>query len=379
MSMASQSSWRVAVVLGTRPEAIKLAPVIRELSAQPDADLLVVSTGQHREMLDQILSSLGITADHDLRLMAPRQTLSSLTARALEAMTALLEQDKPDVVVVQGDTTTAFAAGLAAFYARIPVCHVEAGLRTGDPDNPFPEELNRALIGRLARWHCAPTDLAVANLEREGVGTSGILLTGNTVIDNLLWAVDRNAGTSHFITDRRRLLVTLHRRETQGEPMRLIAEALRGLADRGDTEIVLPLHKSPAVRESLVPTLGDHPAVRLIEPLDYLDFTRTLASCDLVLTDSGGVQEEAPTLGKPVLVLRETTERPEGVDAGTAILVGTDPGAISRAATELLDDAALYAAVGQRVNPYGDGRAAQRIVGLLRTHFVAGSGIESAA
>lgn len=353
------------IVLGTRPETIKLAPVVRAL-LERDVEPIVVATGQHREMLDQALHDVAVVPDHDLEVMAPRQTLASLTVRLLAAIEPLLASTRPDVVVVQGDTTTAFAAGLAAFYAQVPVAHVEAGLRTNRIDNPFPEELNRRMVGQLATWHFAPTSRAAQNLRREGVDEKTIRVTGNTVIDNLLWTLDRSGGQSAFGSRWGcRVLVTLHRRESQGRVMEGVAWAIGRVADRGDVEVVLPLHQNPAVRAAILPRLEAHPAVRLVEPLGYLDFTRTLADADLVLTDSGGVQEEAPSLGKPVLVLRETTERPEGVEAGTALLVGTSPSDIVERTTELLDDDALRRRIGRRVNPYGDGHAARRIVEAL--------------
>jgi UDP-N-acetylglucosamine 2-epimerase (non-hydrolysing) len=357
----------VAVVFGTRPEAIKLAPVIRELTDRGHAPI-IVNTGQHRELLDPLLQRLAITTTVDLDVMRDNQPLSGLTARLADSLGEALRKFRPDAVIVQGDTTTALCGALAAFYERIPVAHVEAGLRSGVLDDPFPEELNRRLVSQLARWHFAPTSRAADALRNEGVDVSNIELTGNTVIDNLFWVVERDLGRSAFASEGpevRRILVTLHRRENQGYRMRGVAEVLRRLAGRGDVEIVLPLHRSPSVREVLVPALGGQAGITLVEALDYPDFTATLAACDLVITDSGGVQEEAPSLGKPVLVARDTTERPEAIEAGAARLVGTDVAALSETASALLDDADLYASMASVVNPFGDGKAAARIVGRL--------------
>lgn len=362
------------VVFGTRPEVIKMAPVVREMLSRADTDPIVVSTGQHREMLDQMTQDLGIHVHHDLALMRDRQDLCDLTALAISGVGRLIRQTAPDVVLVQGDTTTAFAAGVAAFYSKTPVAHVEAGLRSGDPADPFPEEVNRRLVADLASVHFAPTEGASQNLRNEGVPSEAIAVTGNTVIDNLFWILAQNRGTSAFMTrDKLKILVTLHRRENQGQTMADIGRCLRDIAARDDVEVVLPLHMSPAVREALLPSLRNSRNVRLVEPLNYQDFTRTLNECDLVVTDSGGVQEEAPSLGKPVLVVRETTERPEGVAAGTALLVGTDPLVLEARLTELLDSPSLRGAIGRRANPYGDGTAAARIVEILRRSYFATS------
>lgn len=367
MPRISPTPPRVLVVLGTRPEAIKLAPVCRALAASTGLELRLVSTGQHREMLDQMLSRLQLRPHHELALMRERQSLPALTARLGEALAEVIDEDRPDAVLVQGDTTTAYCGALAAFYARVPVGHVEAGLRTGLLDNPFPEEANRRLIGQLARWHFAPTARAAANLHAEGIGRAQVMVTGNTGIDNLLWAVNEGQGRHAFRTEGEswRILVTLHRRENQGEAMRGLAVALRQLTLRGDVEVLLPLHLSPAVREALLPVVEHCAGVTVVEPLDYLDFTASLQACDLVLTDSGGVQEEAPTLGKPVLVLRETTERPEAIEAGTAELLGVDPARVVGRVSELLDDAQQYARMAHAVNPFGDGKAAGRILDRL--------------
>jgi UDP-N-acetylglucosamine 2-epimerase (non-hydrolysing) len=359
------------LVLGTRPEAIKLAPVARAMATGTQFEPIVVTTGQHREMLHQMLGLLYVDVRIALDVMRRRQQLSDLTARLVRELGGVMREQRPDLVVVQGDTTTALAGALAAFYEKIPVAHVEAGLRTGVIDNPFPEELNRSLIGRIARWHFAPTSAAARHLTGEGVAGEQVFVTGNTVIDNLLWVLSEGTGTSAFRTGAKRILVTLHRRENQGERMRGMGRALTRLAGRGDVEIVLPLHKSPAVRDVLLPELEGHAGISLVEPLDYLDFAATLAECDLVLTDSGGIQEEAPSLSKPALVLRTTTERPEAVEAGAARLVGTDPEAIVTWAARLLDDPAEYKRMATAGNPFGDGLASARILSQLAEDFAA--------
>ncbi|WP_240982638.1 UDP-N-acetylglucosamine 2-epimerase (non-hydrolyzing) [Streptomyces sp. S3(2020)] len=362
---------RAMLVLGTRPEAIKLAPVARAMAAGPQFEPVVVTTGQHREMLHQMLGMLCVDVRIALEVMRSRQQLSDLTARLVGELGGAMREQRPDLVVVQGDTTTALAGALAAFYEKIPVAHVEAGLRTGVIDNPFPEELNRSLISRIARWHFAPTPAAARHLTDEGIPEEQVFTTGNTVIDNLLWVLAEGTGASAFRTAAKRILVTLHRRENQGERMRGMGRALTRLARRGDVEIVLPLHKSPAVRDVLLPELDGHQGISLVEPLGYLDFAATLAGCDLVLTDSGGIQEEAPSLSKPSLVLRTTTERPEAVEAGSARLVGTDPETIVAWAEKLLDDPVEYRRMAGAGNPFGDGTAARRILDQLAEDFAA--------
>jgi UDP-N-acetylglucosamine 2-epimerase (non-hydrolysing) len=370
---SAQGAIRAMLVLGTRPEAIKLAPVARAMGAAALFEPIVVTTGQHREMLHQMLGLLQVQVRSDLDVMRDRQQLSELTARLVEGLGEVIRAERPDLVVVQGDTTTALAGALAAFYERVPVAHVEAGLRTGVLDNPFPEELNRRLIGRIARWHFAPTARSAGHLTAEGTPSAQVFTTGNTVIDNLLWVLEAGVGRSAFRSGAgsglRKVLLTLHRRENQGDRMRAMGRSVRRLADRGDVEIVLPLHKSPAVREALLPELSDHPRITVTEPLDYLDFAATLADCDLVLTDSGGIQEEAPTLGKPALVLRTTTERPEAVEVGAARLIGTEPEAVLKAAGQLLDDPDAYRRMAAAGNPFGDGRAAERILAQLAEDF----------
>lgn len=354
----------IAIVLGTRPEAIKLAPVIQVLRQNPRWQVTVITTGQHRDMVAQVLGWFGIAWDYDLEIMQPGQTLEQITCRTLERLSPLLQKLAPRLVLVQGDTTTAFAAALTSFYQRIPIGHVEAGLRTDDLWQPYPEEANRRLISQIAQLHFAPTPLAVQYLEQSRV-TGHIHHTGNTVID-ALWQVARQqpaCPVPGLDWQRYRvLLATVHRRENWGEPLARIAQAfLAILAQVPDTALVLPLHPNPQVQAVLKPLLADHPRIFLTPPLDYPQLVAALQRCTLVLTDSGGIQEEAPAFGKPVLVLRETTERPEAVTAGTAVLVGTDTEQIIGKAVQLLNDAAAYAQMAHAVNPFGDGQAAQRI------------------
>lgn len=361
---------KVMTIFGTRPEAIKMAPVVSELARHPEFSVCVTVTAQHREMLDQVLRLFAITPDYDLDIMAPGQTLYDVTSRALLGLRTCLQQERPDVVLVHGDTTTTFAGALAAFYEQIPVGHVEAGLRTGDIYSPFPEEMNRRLTGRLARYHFAPTPETKANLLRENVAEESIFVTGNTVIDALLQTVgrpfDANMLPVKLDPSRRTLLVTTHRRENLGDPMRDVYRALRRiLEDVPNLELVFPVHKNPAVREVVWAELGDVPHVHLIEPLDYEPFAQLMAQSDLILTDSGGIQEEAPGLGKPVLVLRDTTERPEAVAAGTVNLVGTAEEDVYREAKRLLTDDDAYRRMANSINPYGDGKAAGRIAQAL--------------
>jgi UDP-N-acetylglucosamine 2-epimerase (non-hydrolysing) len=365
---------KILVVYGTRPEAIKLAPVISALAASPLHQPVVVVSGQHRSMLDQVNAVFGIVPRYDLDLLRERPSLTGITTGALEGLVPILETESPDLVVVQGDTTTVFAAALAAFYARIPVAHVEAGLRTFDRYNPFPEEINRRLATTLTSLHLAPTAASRNNLLREGIDPGAISVTGNTVIDALLDINARNLPVSDPALARlaefeRVVLVTSHRRESWGEPLARTARALSRLAlEFPDVLFVVPAHLNPAVRDVLLPPLRERKNVLVTEPLDYVDMVHVLAAAHLVITDSGGVQEEAPSLGKPVLVLRETTERPEAVSAGTVRLVGTDEELIVSTARELLTDSAAYASMARAVNPYGDGRAAGRIVAAI-SHF----------
>ena len=358
---------RVGIVIGTRPEVIKLAPVISELRRTDHAETVVISTGQHRELLDQMLAQFSLAADIDLNVMRPAQRLSELTADLMRRLGDAFRAVEPDRVIVQGDTTTTMCAALAAFYERATIAHVEAGLRTGDCNAPFPEELNRRVVARVASLHFCPTPASAANLVAEGVPQDDVYITGNTVIDALLWAVDHARRLPPPVprTRPRRILLTLHRRESHGEAMRSVCDAVRTLAARGDTEVVFPVHRNPAVRDVVVPSLAGVAGVHLCEPLDYLALVQVLDSCDLVLTDSGGLQEETPALGKPVLVLRDTTERPEAVAAGVAALVGTNSDLIVKEAATLLDDPVAYAAMAHRENPFGDGLASRRIAHAL--------------
>lgn len=361
---------RILVVVGTRPEAVKLAPVVHALQQAPWAEPRVLATAQHRQLLDQIHAFFGITPDRDLDLMRPDQTLADLTARMIAAMDPVLAAERPGLVLAQGDTTTVMVTALCCFYRKIPFGHVEAGLRTGDVHNPFPEEMNRVLVGRMAALHFAPTAGSAQNLLREGVPATSVQVTGNTVIDALLWAAERVDPAAFAPPPGKRLvLVTAHRRENFGQPFEQVCAALRQLADRPDVQLVYPVHPNPNVRDVAHRVLGRHPSIRLVDPLDYPDMVAAMRACDLILTDSGGVQEEAPSLGKPVLVLRTTTERPEGVAAGAARLVGTDKNRIVEQASRLLDDARAYQAMASVQNPYGDGRAAKRIVQAIGAHL----------
>ena len=371
----SPAPHRVMTVYGTRPEAIKMAPLVAALEADDRIEPVVAVTGQHREMLDQVNALFGIRPAHDLDLMAPGATLAEITARTVLATSALLRETRPDVVVVQGDTTTVLATGLAAFYEHIPVVHLEAGLRTGDVRSPFPEEANRRLTAPLADLHLAPTATSKANLVRESIDGSRVPVTGNTVIDALQWTTAQPVefddprvaeAVDHAANGRDLLLVTSHRRESWGQRMVETMTAIRDLArDRPDLQVLLPMHRNPIVRDVIEPLLGSLDNVLLTEPLDYHQFAHALAGATVVLTDSGGVQEEAPSLGKPVLVMRDTTERPEAVEAGTVRLVGTDGATIRAAVEELLDDVEAYSAMANAVNPYGDGRAAERSVAAI--------------
>ncbi len=365
-------SIRVCITLGTRPEAIKLAPVIQAFQQSPHCQTQVVLTGQHREMVDQVMALFNLEADRDLAIMQAQQSLTDITCRSLQGLERLFQESQPQVVIVQGDTTTAFAAALAAFYQKIPVGHVEAGLRTDDLFNPYPEEANRRLISQLAQFHFAPTPMAVENLQRSGV-VGQIHHTGNTVIDALLTVADRQPDCPIPGLDwsqYRVLLATVHRRENWGAPLQTIAQGFLQILDTfPDTALLLPLHRNPTVREPLRALLGHHPRVFLTEPLDYAELVGAIQRCYLLLTDSGGLQEEAPSLGKPVLVLRETTERPEAIAAGTAKLVGTAVETIAAAAGELLSNPTAYEAMAIAANPFGDGQASARIRQIIETAF----------
>ncbi|MBQ6021178.1 MAG: UDP-N-acetylglucosamine 2-epimerase (non-hydrolyzing) [Clostridia bacterium] len=358
----------ILLVFGTRPEAIKMCPLVKELKSRAGVKTLVCVTGQHREMLDAVLDSFDVTPDFDLNIMKPRQTLFDVTSSILNGMHGVFEQARPDLVLVHGDTTTAFVASLAAFYERIPVGHVEAGLRTYDLYSPYPEEFNRQAISLTARYHFAPTEKAKENLLAEGKEKNRIFVTGNTAIDALRTTVrkDYSNPTLNELADTRILLMTAHRRENLGEPMRGMFRAIRRIVEEyGDVSVVYPVHLNPAVRSVADEIFGGLDRVRLIEPLDVLDFHNFLARCCFVMTDSGGIQEEAPSLGKPVLVMRDTTERPEGVAAGTLRLVGTAERDVYEACKKLLDDPREYEKMAKAVNPYGDGRASERIADII--------------
>ncbi len=367
---------RVMITFGTRPEAIKMAPLVHAIASHPLLDPIVVVTAQHRQMLDQVLEIFGIAPDVDLDIMRPGQTLPDVTARILQAMTPVLEDLRPDMVLVHGDTSTTLATALAAFYARIPVGHVEAGLRTGNMQSPWPEEMNRRLVAPLCSAHFAPTASSRANLLREGMDEGSVHVTGNTVIDALLQIDARfcsDADLSERIESRfpfldpsrRLVLVTGHRRENFGPGFDRICSALARIARRDDVQVVYPVHLNPRVQEPVKRHLSALDNVHLIEPQDYLPFVHLMRRSYLILTDSGGVQEEAPSLGKPVLVMRDTTERPEAVEAGTVRLVGTDESAIVRQVELLLDDPGAYARMAAAHNPYGDGKASGRIAGIV--------------
>ncbi|MGE8548996.1 MAG: non-hydrolyzing UDP-N-acetylglucosamine 2-epimerase [Alcaligenes sp.] len=368
---------KILTVFGTRPEAIKMAPVVKALAADSAFEARVCVTGQHRQMLDQVLDIFSIRPDFDLNLMKPGQDLSDITCNVLLGMRDVYRQWQPDMILVHGDTTTTLAASLSAYYAKVKVGHVEAGLRTHNKYSPWPEEMNRRQAGALADLHFAPTDQAQAHLLREGTDPDTVHVTGNTVIDALLEVAERVRTDASlrsrfdeqfsFIDPKKRLvLVTGHRRENFGSGFENICIALRQIASRGDVQVVYPVHLNPNVQEPVRRILSGISDVHLIEPLDYLPFVYLMDRCDLLITDSGGIQEEAPSLGKPVLVMRDTTERPEAVQAGTVRLVGTESGAIVSAAKELLDDAAAYELMARAHNPYGDGKAAARICDILK-------------
>jgi UDP-N-acetylglucosamine 2-epimerase (non-hydrolysing) len=366
------SKKRVVTVVGTRPEAIKMAPVIRMLKDESWAEVRVLATAQHRHMLDEVLSSFRIQPNLDLNIMRPNQALTTLTARLLLKLDDVLDTEKPDVVLAQGDTTTVMTVALACFYHGIPFGHVEAGLRTGDMAYPFPEEMNRVVTGRMARLHFAPTESARTNLRAEGIPNEQIFVTGNTVIDALLDVSIRCDDFTPKVSPGNRLvLVTAHRRENFGKPLTEICRAIKFLADmRSDVEFLYPVHPNPNVREVVMNMLGQHPRIHLCDPLEYVPFVAAMKTAYFILTDSGGVQEEAPALGKPVLVLRRETERPEAIKEGVVKLVGPECNAIVRESLQLLDDDHTYRSMARGVSPYGDGRAAERIVNALREFFI---------
>jgi UDP-N-acetylglucosamine 2-epimerase (non-hydrolysing) len=372
--------YRIMIVFGTRPEAIKMAPIVAVIRRDLSIDLRVCVTGQHRQMLDQVLALFEIVPDYDLSLMRPGQTLTELTQNVLSGMERVLQEWRPDMLLVHGDTTTTFGASLAAYYQRIPVGHVEAGLRTGDIYSPWPEEINRCMVGTIAALHFAPTESSRDNLLRENIKLSQIFVTGNTVIDSLLNISSRIEGNADlqaelearfsFLNSRRKLiLVTGHRRENFGAGFESICHGLAELANRSDVQIVYPVHLNPNVQEPVLRILGEAKNIHLIAPQDYLPFVYLMKRSMIILTDSGGIQEEAPSLGKPVLVMRENTERPEAVVAGTVKLVGTNSRKLVSSATTLLDNPSIYQQMTANANPYGDGQSAERIVNILRSHL----------
>lgn len=376
-------SLRVMTIYGTRPEAIKVAPIIRAIEAAEDMENVIVVTGQHREMLDQVNSLFEITPHHDLDIMAGEQTLNSIVGKVIAGVDGILEQEQPDVVLVQGDTSTVMGAAIAAFNRRVPVVHLEAGLRSGHIDSPFPEEANRKLTSQIAALHLAPTETSKSNLTREDVSENDIVVTGNSVVDTLMYATEHLAvrfederlealQQAHLTgTAGRLLLVTAHRRENLGSAMEGIGRAIAEIARTyPDLTVVFPIHRNPKVRAAIRPAVDGVDNVVLIEPLAYAEFTRALSLAHVVLTDSGGVQEEAPSLGKPVLVMRENTERPEAVIAGTVKLIGTHPQRLVDEVSLLLDSEEAYSGMANAVNPYGDGRAAERTVEAIRWKFL---------
>ncbi|MGM0842380.1 MAG: non-hydrolyzing UDP-N-acetylglucosamine 2-epimerase [Bacillota bacterium] len=364
---------KVMTIFGTRPEAIKMAPLVLELKKYPESfDTIVTVTAQHREMLDQVLNIFDITPDHDLNIMKDRQTLIDVTTRGLEGLDKVMKEAKPDIVLVHGDTTTTFVASLAAFYNQISVGHVEAGLRTWNKYSPFPEEMNRQLTGVMADLHFAPTEKSSQNLLNESKKEEGIFITGNTAIDALKTTVkdEYHHDVLEKVGNDRLVLLTAHRRENLGQPMRNMFRAIKRLVEEhDDIQVVYPVHLNPAVREVADEVLGDDKRIHLIEPLDVIDFHNFASRAHLILTDSGGVQEEAPSLGVPVLVLRDTTERPEGIEAGTLKLAGNEEENIYKLAKELLTDSEAHNKMSKATNPYGDGQASYRIAQAIRYHF----------
>ena len=365
---------KVMVVFGTRPEAIKMAPLVLELQKHSDSiETIIVVTAQHRQMLDQVLETFSIEPHYDLDIMGKNQSLLDITGKILEKFDPVVKQELPDIILVHGDTTTTFAASLVAFYNQVRIGHVEAGLRTFDKYSPFPEEMNRQMTDNLADLYFAPTSESKENLLKENHPESAIVITGNTAIDALKLTVQSDyyhEVLDQLDPDKKLVLVTMHRRENQGQPMRNVFAALREMVDlHQEIEVVYPVHLSPAVQEAANDILAGHDRIHLIEPLDVLDFHNLASRSYFIMTDSGGVQEEAPSLGKPVLVLRDTTERPEGVRAGTLKLVGTDPVRVKEAMAALLTDETLYRQMSQAPNPYGDGRASERIVQSIQQYF----------
>lgn len=361
---------RIVLVVGTRPDAIKTLPVVTALRQEACFETVLVSTGQHREMLQQVFDTFGVQPDRDLGLMKHGQSLGELTGRMSLALDELFRELQPQFVLAQGDTTTTFVAGLSAFYHQVPFGHVEAGLRTHNVFDPFPEEFNRQAVGLFATHHYAPTELSASNLRREHIPAEKIFVTGNTGIDSVLMVAEREPQTWFPDHKGRVILMTMHRRENWGEPMAACAAAARQVVDEHpDTLLVVPMHRNPVVREVLERELGTHERIHLIEPPEYARFTKLIQRSNLILTDSGGVQEEAPSFGIPILVLRNTTERPEGVDAGCAKLIGTNPEALLDEARKLLADSSAYSAMSQVKSPYGEGKASEQIVAMLKNYF----------
>ena len=359
---------KIMLVFGTRPEAIKMCPLVLELKKRPEVETLVCVTGQHRQMLDQVLEAFGVKPDYDLSIMKDRQTLFDVTVNILERIREVLEKEHPDVVLVHGDTSTTFVTALACFYLQIAVGHVEAGLRTYNIYSPYPEEFNRQAVGIVAKYHFAPTELSRGNLLREGKNADDIYVTGNTAIDALKTTVraDYTHPELEWAKGSRLIMLTAHRRENLGEPMYHMFRAIRRIVDEHpDVKVIYPIHMNPVVRKAASDVLGDDDRIHIIEPLDVLDFHNFMSASYLILTDSGGIQEEAPSLGKPVLVMRDTTERPEGIEAGTLKLVGTDEEVIYAEFKKLLEDSAAYEAMSKASNPYGDGHACERIADVL--------------
>lgn len=363
---------KVMLVFGTRPEAIKMCPLVNELKTREELQTVVCVTGQHRQMLDQVLEAFNVTPDYDLSIMKDKQTLFDVTTNILEKIKAVLETEKPDVLLVHGDTTTTFVASLAAFYLQIPVGHVEAGLRTHNLYSPFPEEFNRQATGVIAKYHFAPTEMSKENLLNEGKNAENIFVTGNTAIDALNTTVrdDYENEITEWAKGFKLITLTAHRRENLGQPMKNMFKAIRRLVDEHEEiKVVYPIHMNPVVREAASEVLGDHSRIRIIEPMEVLDFHNLLAQSHMILTDSGGIQEEAPSLGKPVLVMRDTTERPEGVRAGTLKLVGTEEETIYKAFKLLIEEDFEYSKMSKASNPYGDGLACKRIADVLENNL----------
>ena len=356
------------VAFGTRPEAIKMCPLVKELKSRDDIELVVCVTGQHREMLQQVLDTFNVVPDYDLAIMKDKQTLFDVTINILDKLRGVLEKEQPDIVLVHGDTSTTFVTSLACFYLQIPVGHVEAGLRTYDIYSPYPEEFNRQAVGLVAKYHFAPTEMSKQNLLKEGKNPEDIFVTGNTAIDALNTTVKEDYTHEHleWASDSRLILITAHRRENLGAPMHSMFRAIKRIIDENpDVKAIYPIHMNPVVREAANEVFGNDDRIKIIEPLEVVDFHNFIANSHIIVTDSGGIQEEAPGLGVPVLVMRDTTERPEGIEAGTLRLVGTDEEVIYSTFNELLEDESVYESMSKASNPYGDGTASKQIVDIL--------------